>query len=960
MKVLYSPEFAGHVFLGLNEENAHLMDSMVCDTMGLVGMLELRLGIHIENHPIHYRTVKYFKAMSEYMKQHPDNALAASFKLSSLGTAEQALRWRDNLILDKWQPKASNQGSGRLDVLAGTEVFFDSPGMPDRIKTVLEYINKEGKDFFDNLEIELPCALSLLHPAVVELLKTLQKFGATISVRQWDKSDSICNRFLGDCISVNGKTIYADDLGGRILEFGDNGAPVEAPKSKNLLHISHLLQSCSDAKIRLNKDDRSFLIYKFYDEKAANEYLALKGEDLKADVWINNASKSMDNWLRMMGKPTMGSYMTETTPQLLQLFVLGIDIMKEPLNIQSLISWLYAPMQPLGSFFGGILADAIIQTGGYRNERCRNLVENYVSGKYTYHDEEEDEKLTEEEIAKRNKKETKERQRLVNTFLPSFEASNSRKIDSTKLKVYLNSLSSWARSSAHSLRKKTDNEGWCSQLECLAQMCDTFVLLVDSSDMGEKLDFRQVESWISTLYKGEAFLQYKSQKGSMELIDSPAKMAAHSKRTVWINFVGGETTHLDCSFLYPSEKDKIKDELTFWGERSELDYHQTMQLLPFFMTDEQLILVITDYVGGEPSQKHPVMVRLESQIDNLNDFIVTPNLLNEKMVNVDLVRNNNTESLIRFDHADLLKWPEHLSPTTISTLVEYPLDYLMECMLNIVNTGPGSIKDMKITEGTVAHAVIESLFAPRDGKLCSKPDEIEQRINDEFDELVRKHIEACGAILYLPENRLDAELMKEQLRKCLNVLLEIIRDNHLTVTGCEHLVKKDMGLIKNDKGWDMKGYIDMTLEDENHHPVVFDFKWTSSKSYYRDLLSANRSIQLELYRAMLGAKKHDAVERTAYFLMPEGHLYSKEHFDGLHCTQLQAANKDNIVEQLRQSFNYRKKQLDEGKVEVGDAFPVSMLDYFNDTEKNNLFPLELNDTGAEKDNIFSNYKLFKI
>ena len=79
MKVLYSPEYVGHVFLGLNEENTNLMDVMVCDTMALVGMLELRLGIHVEDHPLHYRTVKYYKAMSEYMKQNSDNALAASF-----------------------------------------------------------------------------------------------------------------------------------------------------------------------------------------------------------------------------------------------------------------------------------------------------------------------------------------------------------------------------------------------------------------------------------------------------------------------------------------------------------------------------------------------------------------------------------------------------------------------------------------------------------------------------------------------------------------------------------------------------------------------------------------------------------------------------------------------------------------------------------------------------------------
>ena len=281
MKVLFSPEFVGHVFLGLNEENTHLMDSMTCDTMGLIGMLELRLGIHVENHPAHYRAVKYFKAMSEYMKQHPDNALAASFKLSSLGTAEQALRWRDSLMLDKWQPDVNTSGSGRLDVLSGTEKFFDCVGMPERLKAVLHLINEEKDDFFNDLEVELPCELGSIHPAVTELMKALQNHGATLSERkQSESSDS------------------------------------------NLSRISRLLQSKSNEKTPLDKNDRSFLVYRFPDENAANEYLALKGDELKADVWINNANKSMDNWLRMMGKPSMGSSMAEAAPQLLQLFVL--------------------------------------------------------------------------------------------------------------------------------------------------------------------------------------------------------------------------------------------------------------------------------------------------------------------------------------------------------------------------------------------------------------------------------------------------------------------------------------------------------------------------------------------------------------------------------------------------------------------------------------------------------------
>lgn len=914
MKLLFSPEFQGHVFLGLNEEHTHLMDVMVCDTMGLIGMIELRLGIHEEEQLGYNRTVKYFKAMLEYMKMNPNNALADSFKLSNLGTAEQALRWRDHLMLDKWQPTKGM--SGRLDALVGIETFFDSPGLPDRLKTVLEKV-KEGKQRFDDLEIELPCDVDMLHPSVTELLKILQNQGASLIIRKH-------------------------------CDLSDN----------NLSRVAQLLQSKNNEKITLNKDDNSLLIYSFHDEKAANEYLAFKGDELRADLWINNTNKSFDNWLRLMGKPTMGSEMDDSSPQVLQLFVLGIDMIKEPLNVQSMISWLYSPMQPLGTFFGGILAEKIISEGGYRNNGCRQMVADYISGKYTYHDKDEDSILTELEIAKRDEKEKKERKVLIETYLPALnEASYDKNISTIKLKKYLNSLSAWARSRVHFLSEKPGNEGWCNQLSCLAQMCDTFVLLMDSSDIGDFVEIKQVDSWISSLYKGESFIKYNAQRNSRELIDAPAKMASYSKQTIWMNFAGGEPRSLDCSFLYPTELERIKDSITLWDENKEIGYHQTMQKLPFLMTEDQMILVITDYTGGEPTPKHPIMVRLESQVENLKDFIIKPNLLDEKTEKVEIVNNTNTDPLIKFDHADMLRWPDHISPTTISTLVEYPLDYMMERLLNIVNTGPGSIKNVNATKGDVVHAVIESLFAPRDGKPC-RANEIEQRINKEFDLQVKQAMEACGAILYLPENRLDAKLLKEQLHRCIDILLEIIRDNQLAVTACEHQVKTNMGLLENDNGWDMKAYIDMTLEDENHHPVVFDFKWTSSKSYHRDLLSANRSTQLELYRAMFSEEMHGFVQRTAYFLMPEGHLYSKEFFKGPHCTQMDPDNNDNIVKQICNSFFYRKRQLDEGSVEVGEGFPLAMLDYYNDTEAEQLFPLS-NVDGQLKRNIFSNYTLFK-
>ena len=91
--------------------------------------------------------------------------------------------------------------------------------------------------------------------------------------------------------------------------------------------------------------------------------------------------------------------------------------------------------------------------------------------------------------------------------------------------------------------------------------------------------------------------------------------------------------------------------------------------------------------------------------------------------------------------------------------------------------------DVRTTKGNVAHAVIEALFAPRNRKSHSSPEEIADRIAGEFDSTFAQVVEAKGALLQLAENKLDTEVLRVQLRTCLDNLLQILKNNKLKVTG---------------------------------------------------------------------------------------------------------------------------------------------------------------------------------
>ena len=115
MRILFSPEYSGAVFARANDGSGVMMDTVVLNTMGLIDMLELRLGLHYEDLPQNERLAHYYDAVCKYMTEKPENIMAASFKTSGLGTAKAMLAWRDELRKVNWG--FDGRGVGLLPLL---------------------------------------------------------------------------------------------------------------------------------------------------------------------------------------------------------------------------------------------------------------------------------------------------------------------------------------------------------------------------------------------------------------------------------------------------------------------------------------------------------------------------------------------------------------------------------------------------------------------------------------------------------------------------------------------------------------------------------------------------------------------------------------------------------------------------------------------------------------------------
>ena len=260
-------------------------------------------------------------------------------------------------------------------------------------------------------------------------------------------------------------------------------------------------------------------------------------------------------------------------------------------------------------------------------------------------------------------------------------------------------------------------------------------------------------------------------------------------------------------------------------------------------------------------------------------------------------------------------------------------------------------------KGNVAHAVIEELFK-------GSTQDIASNIDAHYTETLQRLTEEKGAILLLQENLIEWQLFSNQLKECLDALLQIIQANGLTVVGREHPVSNPIGLMK-DQTVDpiVKGYVDMTLQNQAGEIFIFDFKWTSSRKYHKELLEENASIQLALYAHLISLESNKPVVATAYFTMPWHKLYttSPRIAEGVNVEHVSPKNEDALLTKIKNSYRYRREQLLQGKIENAEGVEFNEIPYAADQEGKGLVTLspDYNDDTIHSFNGFSTYTCFK-
>jgi len=144
-----------------DEDSLAVMGEVVLGPQGLLGLLEIRLGLGEEQMPQAIRIRRYMGRLLEL-----DDILAfysRSFQADAWAVARELLAWRDELIFYGWDPEQrKDDAPARLRDLAAIELLDDAlpyGGFPDRFIDVLAALAKSPPLCIDSMTLTEPLHL---------------------------------------------------------------------------------------------------------------------------------------------------------------------------------------------------------------------------------------------------------------------------------------------------------------------------------------------------------------------------------------------------------------------------------------------------------------------------------------------------------------------------------------------------------------------------------------------------------------------------------------------------------------------------------------------------------------------------------------------------------------------------------------------------------------------------------
>ena len=800
-----------------------------------------------------------------------------SFKTDSAGMSRTILTWRDALVEVGWGINSYAGTSIKLSLLRDIEPADMPKGEADYWYLLIQ-IASAGKTLPAGVKVVVTCDEHEIKPHIAYILAKQQKFGVEV-------------------------------------EYCANRTPCA---EGNLGKIQAAIISQSQDKIALDKNDNTFQYISFTNEDDALRYMATEPVNHSA-VYFCSKPKRFDNTLRLLGKPTIGSSMASGSPQVVQLFTLGNGLFEYPLNIHRIIEWLNLPINPIDRGLRRVLCNALTESGGINNVEWNKAMNDYLT-------------------SSKDEKEQKKLAKQADIFLP---IPQSDAIDAESVKTFNGNLRKWA-TSLLAMENFPYNDIVREQIASIESYCSTLIKMLE--DAPTELTFLDLQLWCKNIAQPSTYGQYGAEVSSHTIIVTMGDIHDVAESVVWFPAEDSGIVAYPFEMLNAAEYSEVEATGAMPYSRVQHTLMNQAAMQRLLLNTKSLTIIEAEKSNGEKVARHPLVLQLNERIEGELKSIEEHKTLPEEYTATDLPVINQSENPILVELDEEVKLKERHesyedeakqaeSYSSLNQLIQHPFTYVCERCAKLDDQSMPSAQDLNRTLGNVAHLIIEKVF---DGKSIKEACDYYKA---EYETIFEESVNKKGLLLRLPEHAIDLRRLKLKMKEELDKLAETIINNGLTVEACEYPFKQAKWTEAGD-GVTLGSRADMLLRDNKGGKVIFDFKYSRSKSRETEV-EQNRALQLEVYRYM--AKQEfgkDINVRVAYVLLPDVTILTADEFDDIGAIKLKTdrAFADVIAEAAR-SYRFRWEQLKAGKIERVEGCVPGTGEYASRIEEQHLFPL---------------------
>lgn len=881
MKIIYSPHYDGEIFLG---DQPGCFDTLYAGNATLLQQLGLRTGICVALASDMEREAAYQTAMDKPLK---GTCFESSAKTDPIGVAAKLLLWRDNLIMAGWDGTCTDPTLAKLHVLAEIEkemrngAFF--PGNADFWRRICDHLDNNN-DFQNPIaEIQIDCPWSEIPYLVQRTFKVLKNDGTRLELTV-DENKSV--DLQTDKISV----VKFDDL---------------LDAYERITQLENIPQNCAI---------------------------------------VNRDNARLNHTLYTWDKPAVHATLTQSNPQLLQLFKLSLSIFSRPLNLGNLVSYLQLPLSPIPGTLRSQLARILLKNGGFGEVKMcddGNLRDDWDETIRTYefieYDKDGNPKSGD------SKKVRAEKMAFLNPVRQDF----SDGIPQNELNNYVEKMQEWIRGflgldDLPDERKK--------QFHQLSSIFSAFKQVLVS--LPDPVCYSDIAKMVLRIYRPMSYSWQQSEKGSLNVIGDLRGMAVPADTLIWLDCQDEEQGTDPYDFLSTAERQYLASKgvlIPDFAQYLKIRRQERNRLLN--SVKEKVVLVQSEYDGVKRLGEHSLVAEVKHLFGKFDyadaDAVLpkiprTPNLQNidtfGSQMHYDLKINGVGMSAFK---------GRKESNSSIDMLIQRPFNYVMQYVAQLPAPNDEQLSSPYITAGLVAHHFFQHII--EDGKKAATGaalyDTLRNLATNLYDKYLDAAVNAKGLILLADENATQLHNFRWQLRKSMQTLIDIMEELKLKPEGCEMVFQeKDGNALKLSTIGAFEARIDFLLSDSNGDYVIFDFKWSFSKRYVQKL-AENASIQLELYRqAVLTTYSGKKVVGVGYYMMPRQKLFTTDFSDwnNMIC-KVTSANSNDLFQQIQNAYTFRKEELEKGHIEEGELMDVLPFtdNYYNKQNEKKLCSLDV-------------------